>query len=208
MRNPRVIATGARSVGCEPEQSNRSPTRWGLGSGAVRRFLFTKRRVPLDCNKSLPKEGTVRRSLLAALLIVVVGCVGSATPRNPLKPTAVAPTTSNTAAATKSSSAAPATSVAAVDADDAKTLDQLRREFQALGRLEQMKLAFKARQDLQREILKMAEHLSPEEFVEINKWLEQFGVQLTPRKSGNSKQEKSSSGDEKREEPQPKSRVY
>ncbi|MGD9726513.1 MAG: hypothetical protein AB7L09_00595 [Nitrospira sp.] len=150
----------------------------------------------------------MRRSLLAALLIVVVGCVGSATPRNPLKPTAVAPTTSNTAAATKSSSAAPATSVAAVDADDAKTLDQLRREFQALGRLEQMKLAFKARQDLQREILKMAEHLSPEEFVEINKWLEQFGVQLTPRKSGNSKQEKSSSGDEKREEPQPKSRVY
>ena len=104
------------------------------------------------------------RALFVTLLLALTGCLGTPTPKNPMKKKATALV----------SSAAPAKPAAPPQAapDDPPRLDL------DLDKVELMKEMFLLQRDLNQQILKMAATLSEVELIELNQWMQQYDVHI------------------------------
>jgi hypothetical protein len=101
------------------------------------------------------------RVVLLSMVICLGGCLASQTSHNPLKKKAsVAPVASETPEAAEPEAAPP----------------------RILSRVEMMQELFLTQLDMNAQILKLAEGMSPAELKEINEFLAPFGTELTPKK--------------------------
>jgi len=106
------------------------------------------------------------RYVLLSVVLTLCGCLGTQPPANPLEKAA-------------STAAVPSAAPAAVDAPMPAPPPPLLPET---DKVELMKEMFLVQRDLNQQLLKMAEDLTADELLELNEWLEQFGVQIQRRR--------------------------
>ena len=118
------------------------------------------------------------RSAILVVVLSMYGCLAVSEPHNPVKKRSIAPVRSATAAplvtSTKASSKSPVS-------EAPKTLEDARREFLKLSRVDRMKALFDLKQELQNQFLKLAEGLTEDELAELNEWLSERGTRLQRR---------------------------
>lgn len=104
------------------------------------------------------------RLIYTLVLLALAGCLATQNPHNPVKKT---PSSSKKVVAEAPVKTKPATADAELSRTD---LD--------IDRVELVKEMFLVQRDINHQILKLAEQLSQVELMDINLWLQQYGVQI------------------------------